>query len=153
MNFLIYIYTYKKEDNDWILKNDLFFNLYTSNQKLTDFDKKAIKDIDNAQVPDDYHIETKYGLGTIRNLSSGCKTYLNIVKNPDKVVSVEECGGNVLEKIFCMNEIHIYMSRPERFFIDESVQICFNDQDIVSGKAGYERWWSKEYERRAENDL
>lgn len=38
----------------------------------------------------DKHIETKYGLGTIRNLSSGCKTLLNIAKHPDKVVCVEE---------------------------------------------------------------
>ena len=41
----------------------------------------------------------KYGLGTIRNLSSGCKTFLNIVKHPDNVVNVEECGPNVLRII------------------------------------------------------
>ena len=45
----------------------------------------------------------KYGLGTIRNLSSGCKTLLNIVKHPDKVVNVEECGPNVFRIIFTMN--------------------------------------------------
>ena len=33
-----------------------------------------IQQIDKAKLTPDKHIETKYGLGTIRNLSSGCKT-------------------------------------------------------------------------------
>ena len=41
-----------------------------------------IQQVDEAKLTQDKHIETKYGLGTIRNLSSGCKTLLNIVKNP-----------------------------------------------------------------------
>jgi hypothetical protein len=57
----------------------------------------------------------KYGLGTIRNLSSGCKTFLNIVKHPDNVVNVEECGPNVLRIIFTMDNIKIFMSRPTLF--------------------------------------
>lgn len=150
---MIYLYTQKEDSDNWILQNDWYFNLYTSNQRFTDEEKDAIKKIDDAKLSDDMYIETKYGLGTIRNLSSGCKTYLNIVKNPDKIVSVEECGRNVLELLFQMNEIHIYMSRPERFHLDEDKKICFNDKDIVIGRSGYEAWWSAEYERRAENDI
>lgn len=150
---MIYLYTQKKETDGWILKNDLFFNLYTSNQPLTEEDKQIIRMIDHAEVTRDNHIETKYGLGTIRNLSSGCKTCLNIRKNPDRVVSAEECGRNVLEQLFAMDGIRIYMSRPERFFIEDSVEICFDEKEIVTGKAGYEKWWSQEYERRAGDDL
>ncbi len=150
---MIYLYTEKQESNNWILKNDLYFNLHTSNQSLSEDDKKVIAVIDEAKVTQDNHIETKYGLGTIRNLSSGCKTYLNIVKNPGKVVSTEECGRNVLELLFQMDNIHIYMSRPERFKIGKDVKICINDSDVVVGRAGYEQWWTKEYERRAEDDL
>lgn len=51
-----------------------------------------IKQVDDAKLTPDKRIETKYGLGTICNLSSGCKTLLNIVKHPEKVVCVEECG-------------------------------------------------------------
>ena len=109
MKGLIYIYTEKQESEDWVLKNDLFFNLYTGNQPLTEEDKQAILKIDSAKVTEDNHIETKYGLGTIRNLSSGCKTYLNIIKNPGKVVSAEECGGNVLSLLFKLDNIKIYM--------------------------------------------
>ena len=110
-------------------------------------------DWDVKEVNDNIVIETKYGLGTIRNLSSGCKTLLNIVKYPDKVVNVEECGPNVLKIIFTMDNIKIYMSRPSLFDIPDDVQIRFNDSDIVTGGRGYNTWWGKEYERREADDL
>ncbi len=109
--------------------------------------------VDEAKLTPDKHIETKYGLGTIRNLSSGCKTLLNIVKHPDKVVSVEECGPNVLKIIFAMDNIKIYMSRPSFVDIPDNVKIRFNDSEVVTGSAGYNTWWSKEYERREADDL
>ena len=82
----------------------------------------------------------KYGLGTIRNLSSGCKTFLNIVKHPDNVVNVEECGPNVLRIIFTMDNIKIFMSRPTLFDIPDDAKIRFNDSDIVIGGRGYNAW-------------
>lgn len=81
---MIYLYTEKSETENWILKNDLYFNLYTGNQLFTEMDKQAIYQIDKAILTKDNHIETKYGVGTIRNLSTGCKTYLNVLKNPEK---------------------------------------------------------------------
>ena len=78
---MIDIYTEKKESPNWILKNDLYFNLHTSNEDMAGEDRKLIHQADNAVLTPDKHIETKYGLGTIRNLSSGCKTLLNIVKH------------------------------------------------------------------------
>ncbi|MCD8014318.1 MAG: DUF4869 domain-containing protein [Lachnospiraceae bacterium] len=150
---MIDIYTNKKNTKDWIIQNDLYFNLYTSNEEMTDREVALIKQVDDARLTTDRHIETKYGLGTIRNLSSGCKTLLNIVKHPEKVVCVEECGPNVLKIIFAMDNARIYMSRPTLIEIPENVQIRFNDTDIVTGNSGYSAWWSKEYERREMNDL
>lgn len=150
---MIDVYTNKKNTKDWIIQNDLYFNLYTSNEEMTDREAALIKQVDDARLTTDKHIETKYGLGTIRNLSTGCKTLLNIVKHPEKVVCVEECGPNVLKIIFAMDNIRIYMSRPTLIEIPENVQIRFNDTDIVMGKSGYNAWWSNEYERREMNDL
>lgn len=150
---MIDIYTEKKDTKDWIIKNDLFFNLNTSNEEMSDNEVALIKQIDDAKLTPDKHIETKYGLGTIRNLSSGCKTLLNIVKHPEKVVCVEECGPNVLKVIFAMDNIKIYMSRPSLADIPDDTIIRFNDTDVVTGSAGYNAWWSKEYERREANDL
>ena len=143
----------KRDSKDWILRNDLYFNLYTSNEAMSKNEINLIQRVDEAKLTPDKRIETKYGLGTIRNLSSGCKTLLNIVKHPDKVVCVEECGPNVLRIIFTMDNIKIYMSRPTLVDIPDDVQIRFNNSDIVTGSKGYNVWWSKEYERREADDL
>lgn len=150
---MIDIYTEKIDSKDWIIKNDLFFNLNTSNEEMSDNEVALIKQVDDAKLTPDKHIETKYGLGTIRNLSSGCKTLLNIVKHPEKVVCVEECGPNVLKVIFAMDNIKIYMSRPSFADIPDDAIMRFNDTDVVTGSVGYNAWWSKEYERREANDL
>ena len=147
---MIDIYTEKIDSKDWIIKNDLFFNLNTGNEEMSDNEVALIKQVDDAKLTSDKHIETRYGLGTIRNLSSGCKTLLNIVKHPEKVVCVEECGPNVL---FAMDNIKIYMSRPTLAEIPDDANIRFNDTDVVTGSTGYNTWWSKEYERREANDL
>ena len=150
---MIDIYTEKKNSKDWILKNDLYFNLSTSNEEMSKEEIELIREVDDAILTPDKHIETKYGLGTIRNLSSGCKTLLNIVKHPEKVVCVEECGPNVLKKIFEIDNIKIYMSRPSFMEIPKNVRLRFNDKEVVVGSAGYHAWWSKEYERREGHDL
>ena len=150
---MIDIYTEKRDSKDWILQNDLYFNLNTSNEEMSQKEIDLIQQVDNAKLTPDKHIETKYGLGTIRNLSSGCKTLLNIVKHPDKVVCVEECGPNVLKIIFAMNNIRIYMSRPTLTEIPDDAEIRFNDSEVVTGSRGYNVWWRKEYERREAHDL
>ena len=135
---MIDIYTKKIDSSNWIIQNDLYFNLNTGNEQMSQREIDLIQQIDKAKLTPDKHIETKYGLGTIRNLSSGCKTLLNIVKHPDKVVNVEECGPNVLRIIFDI--------------LDDAT-IRFNDSDVVTGSRGYNTWWSKEYERREADDL
>lgn len=155
---MIYIYTSKENiqkravENE-IMENDWYFNLYTSNEEFSETDKNLIWQIDNAKLTQDKKIETRYGLGTVRNLSSGCKTLLNVVKNPRKVVNADECGKNVLDVLFSMDNIRLYMSRPERISIAESTEICFNETDVVTGKTGYEHWWWEEYERRNRDGL
>ena len=143
---MIDIYTEKSNSKDWIFHNDLYFNLNTGNEEMSQKEIDLIQQVDEAKLTPDKHIETKYGLGTIRNLSSGCKTLLNIVKHPDKVVNVEECGPNVLKMIFQMDNIKIYMSRPSFVEIPAETEICFNDKEIVTGNTGYQAWWSREYE-------
>ena len=130
------IYTEKKELKDWILQNDLYFNLNTGNEEMSENEINLIQQVDEAKLTPDKRIETKYGLGTIRNLSSGCKTLLNIVKHPDKVVGVEECGPNVLKFIFAMDNIKIYMSRPSLADIPDDamiVRIEVGDDDEDGG--------------------
>ena len=147
---MIRIYTEKVLSEDWIIFNDAFFNLYTSNEDLTEKDIQYVQLIDNAKVTADNHIESKYGIGTIRNLSSGCKTLLNLLHHPEKVICVENCGPNVLKEIFQMEDIMIYMSRPGQVKVPAGKELCFNDTDVVYGDSGYGSWWSEEYKRRLE---
>lgn len=150
---MIDIYAIKRDSKDWIIYNDLYFNLNTANEEMTEKDIAIIKRADDAILTQDKHIQTKYGLGTIRNLSSGCKTLLNIIKYPEKVVCVEECGPNILKMIFQMDNIKIYMSRPGFTDIPKDAKLRFNDCEIVTGNIGYNAWWSKEYERREKDDI
>lgn len=120
---MIYIYTEKKDSKDWILQNDLYFNLNTSNEEMSSNEINLIQQVDEANLTPDKHIETKYGLGTIRNLSSGCKTLLNIVKHPDKVVNVEECGPNVLKIIFTID-----IKEDDKYYI--AFDYVVDNQDI-----------------------
>ena len=89
---MIEIYTKKQDSPDWILLNDMYFNVYTGNEEISEYEAKLIQQVDKAKLTTDKHIETRYGIGTIRNLSTSCKTLLNIVKHPEKIVSVEECA-------------------------------------------------------------
>ena len=73
---MIDIYTEKIDSKDWILQNDLYFNLNTSNEEMSQKEVDLIRQIDGAKLTPDKHIETKYGIGTIRNLSSGCSHFL-----------------------------------------------------------------------------
>ena len=134
---MIDIYTEKKDSKDWIIKNDLFFNLNTSNEEMSDNEVALIKQVDDAKLTPDKHIETKYGLGTIRNLSSGCKTLLNIVKHPEKVVCVEECGPNVLKVIFSMDNIKIYMSAHLLQIFRMMQLLDLMIRMLCTGSAGY----------------
>ena len=132
------IYTEKKDTKDWILQNDLYFNLNTSNEEMSQNEIDLIQLIDEAKLTSDKHIETKYGLGTIRNLSSGCKTLLNIVKHPDKVVNVEECGPNVLKIIFSMKGERQMVYKSIIFKADPfSYDLEFDDRiTLVGGDSG-----------------
>ena len=70
---MVDIYTDKKESKDWILQNDLYFNLNTSNEEMSSNEINLIQQVDEAKLTPDKHIETKYGLGTIRNWNHICK--------------------------------------------------------------------------------
>ena len=45
---MIDIYTIKKDSKDWIIYNDLYFNLNTANEEMTEKDIAIIKRADDA---------------------------------------------------------------------------------------------------------
>ena len=112
----------------------MYFNVYTGNEEISKYEAKLIQQVDKAKLTTDKHIETRYGIGTIRNLSTSCKTLLNIVKHPEKVVNVEECGSDVLKIIFSLDNIKIYMSRYVMFIASIVRNYLFQGLKKVSKK-------------------
>ena len=54
---MIDIYTEKRDSKDWILQNDLFFNLNTSNEEMSQNEINLIKQVDAAALTPDKQIE------------------------------------------------------------------------------------------------
>ena len=153
---MLRIYTNKKylpEATELVEFNDAYFAAYTSSKTLTKRDLDVIKEIDKAEVLEGKRIQTEFGLGTILNLSTGCKTLLNILHHCETVFSVAECGDNVLKLLFSYKEdLSIFMPYSRRFDFPP-VEILINNTDIVMDKNSFSAWWSAEYRRREDDDL
>ena len=105
---MITIYKKKAIKNmELVALNDVYFNKYTSDM----LDEKAaniIKKIDCSEMLDKYTIRSRFN-GNVLNidkLSTGCKTVLNIMYNPDKVFDICECGDNA--KVMCIAIIRLF---------------------------------------------
>ena len=93
-----------------IVDNESFFNDYVSARYLGQEELTVMKLIDGAELLDREtgKIQTPYGICSIEDLSTGCKTILNIIfiyKNRQrflelKAISLNECGRNSLDIIF-----------------------------------------------------
>lgn len=56
---MIDIYTERKDSKDWIFYNDLYFNLNTGNEDMSQKEIDLIQQVDEAKLTPDKHIETK----------------------------------------------------------------------------------------------
>ena len=95
----------KREDigagTEIIDSNDILFNydLY-NNMHISSLIKSIMKEIDGAEYIQGMDMRSKFGnITTMENLSTGCKTVINIVNHPEAVINCIECGDNVLHEI------------------------------------------------------
>lgn len=101
---MIRVYRNKKDIPDsleYIQLNDIYFNENTCDL----LDEKAveiIKQIDSSELIGKYKIRSRFGDDTLNidKLSTGCKTVLNVLYNPDKVFWLMDCGENALEILY-----------------------------------------------------
>lgn len=124
--------------HDCVISNDAFFDFDVSNgrKKFDKICRDFMKKIDDAEYVDRYTVKsglTNYNV-SICNLSTGCKTLLNILRHPDKIFYMGECGDNVLEHIFnlktgkiCMNLFFI----PPSFCNDILCKIEYSGESLI----------------------
>ena len=60
---MIDIYTEKKDSKDWILQNDLYFNLNTANEKMSQKEVDLIQQIDEAKLTPDKRMKQNMAQG------------------------------------------------------------------------------------------
>lgn len=84
--------------------NDGWFDMNTDSIDFSNKEiRKIIKNIDGVEYADDLRFFSKFKKNVqvdITELSTGCKTAINIYSFPDKIFNLAECGNNALEIIF-----------------------------------------------------
>jgi len=109
------------ENMDLVDYNDIFFD--GTELKGTDMVRCILKEIDKAEyASEDTFIGRDRTLGKInkQHLSTGCKTLLNVVQNPDKCFDVIECGQNVLSLLHYIKEGNILWKNPILHFVGDA---------------------------------
>jgi len=126
--------------------NDLFFNRHTV-ALLDDQAKSVIMKIDQSEMLNKYTIRSRFNETTVNidKLSTGCKTALNILYNPQKVFDICECGDNALNLIYNLPSGNICCDYPMISFDMESAMVC--DESGTRVIESYEKlkeWWTNE---------
>lgn len=141
---------YKKrtipKDAEVIEFNDVYFNKYTAG-RLDERAKDIIKEIDHSNWIGGYSITSRFD-GTILNidkLSTGCKTVLNVLYNPDKIFDIRECGDNALDVLYALNDGKIYCDYPLISFDMDKVTVREKNEDrIIVSYDELKEWWTNE---------
>lgn len=145
---MITIYKKKPAKNgpELITLNDIFFNKNTS-QMLDEKSAEIIEKIDCSEMINSFTFKSRFN-GTVLNidkLSTGCKTVLNILYNPDKVFDICECGDNALDVIYALPEGNIYCSYPFISFEMEKVTVCDKKgKREIDSYDELKEWWTNE---------
>ena len=111
------ITVYKKnvlpEGAEVVRVNDVYFNKYTA-RTLDERAGDIIHKVDDSQVLSKYYFASKFDGSrlNIDKLSTGCKTTLNIMYNPDRIFDISECGENALEAIYSLGRGSVYCDYP-----------------------------------------
>ena len=146
---MITIFKNKKDipqDKEYIELNDIFFNQNTAT-KLDDRAAKYIQMIDGAELISNYKIRSRFEDITLNTdqLSTGCKTVLNVLYFPNKVFCLKECGNNALEILYGFEEGYVYSDYAMIPFNMERVKVqmsrgCKEIKDYEELK----EWWENE---------
>lgn len=134
------------ENLEYVQLNDIYFNEVTFDL-LDDRAKKIVKIIDGTEILGKYKVKSRFGddILNIDQLSSGCKTVLNVLYNPDKIFWIMECGENALEVLFELEKGNVYCETSMIPFEFSKVKACTGKEEIeISDYEELKEWWQDE---------
>lgn len=134
------------ENLEYVQLNDVYFNEVTFDL-LDDRAKKIVERIDETEILSKYKIKSRFGedILNIDKLSSGCKTVLNVLYNPDKIFWIMECGENALEVLFGLEKGNVYCETSMLPFEFSKVRACAGkDEKEISDYEELKEWWQNE---------
>lgn len=142
------ITVYKKKTNkiELISLNDIYFNKKTV-ELLDERANEIIKQIDHSEMINKYQIKSRFDnlCLNIDKLSTGCKTVLNIIYNPDKCFDIRECGDNALDVIYSLSQGNVYCDYPLISFDMEHVNVYDkNNINVIDSYESLKEWWSND---------
>ena len=100
-----------KDKSSLVALNDAWFNNHLQEIRFNKTEQKIIKSIDGVEYVDNGKFKSKFNSGTLidaSELSTGCKTALNIYTFKDKIFNLAECGDNALQVILYMKQGKCY---------------------------------------------
>ncbi len=145
---MITIFKNKKDiphNKEYIELNDIFFNQNTA-AKLDDRAAKYIQRIDGSELLSKYKIRSRFDDITLNTdqLSTGCKTVLNVLYFPDKVFCLKECGNNALEILYGLGAGSVY-SEYAMIPVDmERVKVQTGEGKVIEDYEELKEWWENE---------
>ena len=146
---MITIYKNKKDipdSMDYIELNDVYFNQNTASV-LDEKAEKIIEEIDGSKQVGKYKIRSRFDdvIIDIDRLSTGCKTVLNILYNPDKVFCLKECGNNALEFVYSLDQGNVFSDYALIPFNMKAVKVkTSSGLTVISDYEELKEWWSNE---------
>lgn len=140
---MITIFKKKPKQIELISFNDVYFNRHTFNL-LDEYAKQIIMQIDHSEMVNKYQIKSRFDnlALNIDKLSTGCKTVLNILYNPDKCFDIRECGNNALDVIYSLPQGNVYCDYPWISFDMKQVSV-FGEKGIkiIDTYESLKEWW------------
>lgn len=145
---MITIYKKKQipKNMELIVLNDIYFNKFTVSL-IDDKAAEIISKIDNSVMLSNYTISSKFD-GVVLNidkLSTGCKTVLNVLYNPDKIFDIRECGDNAIDVLYGLQTGNICCDYPLISF--DMIEAKVYTPDGIQTMSSYDElkeWWSNE---------
>lgn len=107
---MIEIYKYCPDNLHF--NNEAFFSMYTYNKLITNQDALArvadFEGFDLLTKAGDTYLSKFNSYMTLKDISTGGKTYANVLCFPDEIFSIRECGPNAVHAIYSLDKGKIY---------------------------------------------